>query len=52
MPGAIIVQSQGRIAAIIFEAALFAIYTEPEEMWDRRERPARNEARCPAASIV
>jgi hypothetical protein len=35
MPGVLIVPSQGRIAAIIFEAALFAICTEPQEMRDR-----------------
>ena len=35
MSGVLIVPSQGRIAAIIFEVALFAICTEPEEMKDR-----------------
>lgn len=35
MPGVIIVPPQGRISAIIFEVALFAICTEPGEMRDR-----------------
>ena len=35
MPGVLIVPPQGRISAIIFEVALFAICTEPEEMRDR-----------------
>jgi predicted nuclease of predicted toxin-antitoxin system len=35
MPGVLIAPSQGRIASIIFEVALFTICSEPEEMRDR-----------------